>query len=157
MMAAAGLTFGLAATGITTAIIAAAGIVAAGGMASVATRTTGFPASGHLLGQPAAALVLAGYAAAALLIGAVMLRRRASNKSRLGFAVNLVDVGVGPNLEPGSSGCGGRDGRHYLSLRGWVNGHGYGQRGRPYSGHEPQLARPAVSHAARALRASRYG
>jgi hypothetical protein len=42
---------------------------------SDAARTTGFPASAHLLGQPAAALVLAGHAAAVLLIGAVMLRR----------------------------------------------------------------------------------
>jgi ABC-2 type transport system permease protein len=47
-----------------------------GGLASAATRTTGFPASAHLLGQGAAALVLAGYATAVLLAGAALLRRR---------------------------------------------------------------------------------
>jgi ABC-2 type transport system permease protein len=47
-----------------------------GGLASAATRTTGFPASAHLLGQGAAALVLAGYATAILLAGAALLRRR---------------------------------------------------------------------------------
>ena len=47
-----------------------------GGLAAAATRTTGFPASAHLLGQPAAALILAGYATAALLAGAALLRRR---------------------------------------------------------------------------------
>jgi ABC-2 type transport system permease protein len=47
-----------------------------GGLAAAATHTTGFPASAHLLGQPAATLVLTGYAAAALLAGASLLRRR---------------------------------------------------------------------------------
>lgn len=47
-----------------------------GGLAAATTRTTGFPASTHLLGQPAAALTLAGYAIAALLAGAALLRRR---------------------------------------------------------------------------------
>jgi ABC-2 type transport system permease protein len=47
-----------------------------GGLAAAATQTTGFPASAHLLGQPAAVLILAGYATAALLAGAALLRRR---------------------------------------------------------------------------------
>jgi ABC-2 type transport system permease protein len=47
-----------------------------GGLAAAATRTTGFPATAHLLGQPAAALVLAGYAVVVLLAGATLLRRR---------------------------------------------------------------------------------
>ena len=47
-----------------------------GGLASATTRTAGFPASAHPLGQPAAALILAGYATAALAAGALLLRRR---------------------------------------------------------------------------------
>jgi ABC-2 type transport system permease protein len=47
-----------------------------GGLAAAATHTAGFPSSAHLLGQPAAELVLAGYATAALLAGAALLRRR---------------------------------------------------------------------------------
>ncbi len=47
-----------------------------GGLAAATTRTTGFPASAHLLGQPGAALILTGYATAALLAGAALLRRR---------------------------------------------------------------------------------
>jgi ABC-2 type transport system permease protein len=47
-----------------------------GGLAAAATQTTGFPASAHLLRQPAAVLILAGYATAALLAGAALLRRR---------------------------------------------------------------------------------
>jgi ABC-2 type transport system permease protein len=47
-----------------------------GGLAAATTRTTGFPSSVHLLGQPSAALILAGYAAAALLVGGALLRRR---------------------------------------------------------------------------------
>ena len=40
-----------------------------GGLAAATTRTTGFPASAHLLGQATAALILVGYATAALLAG----------------------------------------------------------------------------------------
>jgi ABC-2 type transport system permease protein len=47
-----------------------------GGLAAAATQTVGFPAGAHLLGQATAALILAGYAAAALLAGAALLRRR---------------------------------------------------------------------------------
>ena len=47
-----------------------------GGLAAAATRTIGFPASAHLLAQPVAALVLAGYATIALLTGAALLKRR---------------------------------------------------------------------------------
>jgi ABC-2 type transport system permease protein len=47
-----------------------------GGLAAAATATVGFPASAHLLGQPAATLILAGYATAVLLAGATLLRRR---------------------------------------------------------------------------------
>jgi len=47
-----------------------------GGLAAAATRTAYFSGGAHLLGQPAAALVLAGYATAALLAGAALLRRR---------------------------------------------------------------------------------
>jgi ABC-2 type transport system permease protein len=47
-----------------------------GGLAAAVTHTVGFPSSAHLLGQAAAALVLTGYAACALLIGAAMFRRR---------------------------------------------------------------------------------
>lgn len=47
-----------------------------GGLAAAATHTVGFPSSAHLLGQTAAALVLAGYATIALLIGGMLLRRR---------------------------------------------------------------------------------
>lgn len=47
-----------------------------GGLAAAATRSAGFPAGAHLLGQLAAALILAGYATAALLAGAALLRRR---------------------------------------------------------------------------------
>jgi ABC-2 type transport system permease protein len=47
-----------------------------GGLAAAATHTTGFPSTAHLLSQPAAALVLAGYAAVALFAGAALLRRR---------------------------------------------------------------------------------
>jgi ABC-2 type transport system permease protein len=46
-----------------------------GGLAAAATHTVGFPASAHLLGQPGATLILASYAAAALLAGAALLRR----------------------------------------------------------------------------------
>lgn len=47
-----------------------------GGLAAASTHTTGFPATAHLLSQPAAALVLAGYATIALLGGAALLKRR---------------------------------------------------------------------------------
>jgi ABC-2 type transport system permease protein len=47
-----------------------------GGLAAAATRTTGFPATAQLLGQGAAILVLAAYAAAVLLAGAALLRHR---------------------------------------------------------------------------------
>ena len=47
-----------------------------GGLAAATTRTAGFPTSDHLLGPAAAVLVLAGYAAAALLAGAALLRQR---------------------------------------------------------------------------------
>jgi ABC-2 type transport system permease protein len=47
-----------------------------GGLAAATTQTTGFPASAHLLAQPAAALLLTGYGTVALLAGAVLLRRR---------------------------------------------------------------------------------
>jgi ABC-2 type transport system permease protein len=47
-----------------------------GGLASGATGTTGFPANVHLLGQVPAALVIAGYALAVVLAGAVLLRQR---------------------------------------------------------------------------------
>ena len=47
-----------------------------GGLAAASTHTTGFPATAHLLSQPAAALVLAGYATIALLTGAALLKRR---------------------------------------------------------------------------------
>ena len=47
-----------------------------GGLAAAATRTAYFSGGAHLLGQAAAALVLAGYATAALLAGAALLRRR---------------------------------------------------------------------------------
>ena len=47
-----------------------------GGLAAATTHTTGFPVSAHLLAQPAAALVLAGYATIALLTGAALLKRR---------------------------------------------------------------------------------
>jgi hypothetical protein len=47
-----------------------------GGLAAGATSTTGFPASTRLLGQAPATLVLGSYAAAALLVGAAVLRRR---------------------------------------------------------------------------------
>jgi len=47
-----------------------------GGLAAATTRTAGFPSSAHLFGQPAAGLILAGYAAVALLTGAALLRRR---------------------------------------------------------------------------------
>jgi len=47
-----------------------------GGLAAATTHTTGFPATADLLGQPVAALVLAGYAAVALLAGAALLKRR---------------------------------------------------------------------------------
>jgi len=47
-----------------------------GGLAAAATHTAGFPGSAHLLGQAAAALVLAGYATMALLAGAALLSRR---------------------------------------------------------------------------------
>jgi ABC-2 type transport system permease protein len=46
------------------------------GLASATTRTASFPSGVHLLGQAPAALVLAGYAAAALLAGAALLRGR---------------------------------------------------------------------------------
>ena len=47
-----------------------------GGLTGAATQTVGFPAGAHLFGQATAALILAGYAAAALLAGAALLRRR---------------------------------------------------------------------------------
>jgi ABC-2 type transport system permease protein len=47
-----------------------------GGLAAAATHTVGFPATARLLTQPAAALVLAGYATVALLAGAALLSRR---------------------------------------------------------------------------------
>ena len=47
-----------------------------GGLAAAATHTTGFPATAQLLGQGAAVLVLAAYAAAVLLAGAELLRHR---------------------------------------------------------------------------------
>src|SRR5215471_12663705 len=47
-----------------------------GGLAAATTRTAGYPDSAHLLSQPAAAIVLAGYAAVALLAGAALLSRR---------------------------------------------------------------------------------
>jgi len=47
-----------------------------GGLSAATTHTIGFPASAHLLAQPAAALVLVGYATIALLTGAVLLKRR---------------------------------------------------------------------------------
>jgi ABC-2 type transport system permease protein len=47
-----------------------------GGLAAAATYTAGFPSSARLLGQTAATLVLVGYAAVALLIGNLLLRRR---------------------------------------------------------------------------------
>jgi ABC-2 type transport system permease protein len=46
------------------------------GLAAATTHTVGFPASAQLLSQPAAALVLAGYATIALLAGAALLKRR---------------------------------------------------------------------------------
>jgi hypothetical protein len=47
-----------------------------GGLASGATATTGFAATTHLLAQAPAIAVLAGYALAVLLAGAVVLRHR---------------------------------------------------------------------------------
>jgi ABC-2 type transport system permease protein len=47
-----------------------------GGLDSAVTRTTSFPGTAHLLGQPTAALTLAGYATAALVAGTALLRRR---------------------------------------------------------------------------------
>jgi ABC-2 type transport system permease protein len=47
-----------------------------GGLASATTHTIGFAAGTRLLSQPAAALVLAGYATVALLAGAALLKRR---------------------------------------------------------------------------------
>ena len=47
-----------------------------GGLAAATTHTTGFPATAPLLSQPAAALVLAGYATLALLAGTALLKRR---------------------------------------------------------------------------------
>jgi ABC-2 type transport system permease protein len=47
-----------------------------GGLAAAATHTTSFPATAQLLGQGAAVLVLAAYAAAVLLAGAALLRHR---------------------------------------------------------------------------------
>ena len=46
------------------------------GLGGLAAATAGFPGSTRLLGQPTAALVLAGYATAALLADAALLRRR---------------------------------------------------------------------------------
>ena len=46
------------------------------GLVAGATDTAGFPAGAHLLSPVAAAFVLAGYALAALLAGAAVLRRR---------------------------------------------------------------------------------
>ena len=63
----------IAGGGIATAVFAALGV---GGLAAATTRTAGFPTSDHLLGPAAAVLVLAGYAAAALLAGAALLRQR---------------------------------------------------------------------------------
>lgn len=47
-----------------------------GGLAAATTYTTGFPATARLLSQPAAGLVLAGYATIAVLAGAMLLRKR---------------------------------------------------------------------------------
>ena len=47
-----------------------------GGLAAAATHTAGFPATAQLLGQGAAILILAAYAAAVLLAGAALLRHR---------------------------------------------------------------------------------
>jgi ABC-2 type transport system permease protein len=47
-----------------------------GGLVAASTRTIGFPPGAHLLGPPAAALILAGYATAALIAGAALLRHR---------------------------------------------------------------------------------
>jgi ABC-2 type transport system permease protein len=47
-----------------------------GGLAAAATHTVGFPASARLLGQPVAALVLAGYATLAVLAGAGLMKGR---------------------------------------------------------------------------------
>jgi ABC-2 type transport system permease protein len=47
-----------------------------GGLATAATGTTGYPAITHLLGRSAAVAVLTGYAAIAVLAGAVLLWRR---------------------------------------------------------------------------------
>ena len=47
-----------------------------GGLAAAATHTTGFPATAQLLGQVAAVVILAAYAAAVLLAGAALLRHR---------------------------------------------------------------------------------
>jgi ABC-2 type transport system permease protein len=47
-----------------------------GGLAAGATGTAGFPSGAHLLSPVPAALVLAGYALAALLAGVAVLRRR---------------------------------------------------------------------------------
>jgi hypothetical protein len=46
------------------------------GLVAAATGTTGFPATARLLGQVPATAVLAGYAIAALLAGAALLRHR---------------------------------------------------------------------------------
>lgn len=46
------------------------------GLAAATTHTTSFPATTQLLGQPVAALILAGYAIAAAGGGAALLRRR---------------------------------------------------------------------------------
>jgi ABC-2 type transport system permease protein len=47
-----------------------------GGLAAATTHTIGFPVTAHLLRQPVAALVLAGYATVAMLAGAALLKRR---------------------------------------------------------------------------------
>jgi len=47
-----------------------------GGLAAATTHTTGFPDTANLLGQPVAALVLAGYGIVALIAGAALLGRR---------------------------------------------------------------------------------
>ena len=47
-----------------------------GGLAAASTQTTGFPATAQLLGQGAAVLILAAYAAAILLAGTALLRHR---------------------------------------------------------------------------------
>ena len=55
---------------------AAVQVYGIGGLAAGASGPVGFPATAHLLGQGPALAILAGYALAALLAGAALLRRR---------------------------------------------------------------------------------